>query len=148
MNVKIAHIAAIFTVLALAGCTNNGPYGGHSEKWYEKHTADMRAENKWCAGQSLSTQFHSKSCERAGSAVFYSKTTANAQPKKLTEAASIAKMTADAKLGNANAQVGLGTYLSSEKEYTKAIYWWKKSAAQGNVYAENNLVWCCTLGET
>ncbi|WP_153940712.1 hypothetical protein [Acidithiobacillus thiooxidans] len=65
MNVKIAHIAAIFTVLALAGCANNGPYGGHSEKWYEKHTADMRAENKWCAGQSLDTQMHSKSCTQA-----------------------------------------------------------------------------------
>ena len=68
MNTKIAGIAIFITVLALAGCADNGPHGGHSEKWYEQHTAARHAENKWCAGQSISTQVHSESCERAGQA--------------------------------------------------------------------------------
>ncbi len=68
MNAKITGIATIATVLALAGCAHGGPHGGHSEKWYERHTAAMNAENTWCGAQSDSTQMHSKSCERAGQA--------------------------------------------------------------------------------
>jgi TPR repeat protein len=140
MNVKIAHIAAIFTVLALAGCANNGPDGGHSEKWYEKHTADMRAEHKWCENQSLDTQMRSKSCTRARRALLSEmlapKTSANARPKKLTESDVITEMTTYAKLGYAKAQAGLGAYLSSKKEYAKAVYWSDKAAEKGNILAE------------
>ncbi|MHB1268739.1 MAG: hypothetical protein ACYCY2_14240 [Acidithiobacillus ferriphilus] len=68
MKTKITSIALLATVLSLAGCSGNGPHGGHSEKWYEKHNAARQIENKWCAGQSFSTQIHSKSCERSGQA--------------------------------------------------------------------------------
>lgn len=68
MNTKLTSIAIIVTVLALAGCAHNGPHGGHSEKWYEQHTAARHVENKWCAGQSISVQVHSKSCGRSGQA--------------------------------------------------------------------------------
>ena len=68
MHAKLTSIATIITVLALAGCAHSGPHGGHSEKWYEQHTAARRMENKWCAGQSFSTQVHNKSCERSGQA--------------------------------------------------------------------------------
>ena len=68
MNTKLTGIATIATVLALAGCAHSGPHGGHSEKWYEQHTAARHVENKWCAGQSFSTQVHNKSCERSGQA--------------------------------------------------------------------------------
>ncbi|MHB1643260.1 MAG: hypothetical protein ACYCS8_11490 [Acidithiobacillus sp.] len=58
------------TVL-LAGCSiNNGPHGGHTTKWYEKHTAARRVENHWCESQSMSTQMHSKSCARSIGASF------------------------------------------------------------------------------
>lgn len=68
MNAKLTGIAMTAIVLCLAGCAHSGPHGGHSEKWYERHTAAMNAENKWCAAQSISTQMHSKSCERSGQA--------------------------------------------------------------------------------
>ena len=68
MNTKLTGIATIVTVLALAGCAHSGPHGGHTEKWYKQHTAARHAENKWCAGQSISVQVHSKSCERSGQA--------------------------------------------------------------------------------
>jgi len=56
----------IFGILALAGCANNnGPYGGHNQKWYEQHTSARHAENKWCGDQSLATQAQSKSCTAA-----------------------------------------------------------------------------------
>jgi hypothetical protein len=63
---KLATIATFtITVPAIAGCAKNGPYGGHSMKWYEQHPAAMKAENKWCAeGQSLDGQSHGNSCER------------------------------------------------------------------------------------
>ncbi len=77
-NAKLSTVATFaFAVLFLGGCAeSDGPYGGHSEKWYEQHTAAGRAENHWCAGQSASFQLHNQSCERAGraaTAVMYTK---------------------------------------------------------------------------
>jgi hypothetical protein len=86
-NAKLAGIVTI-TVLALAGCAKDGPHGGHSEKWYEQHPTAMKAENKWCAGQSPDVQVHSKSCERAGwaaTAVMYAKSAKQATNNLCTQ---------------------------------------------------------------
>ncbi len=68
MNIKITPAALAVTILALAGCANNGPHGGHTEKWYETHSASQTAEIIWCGKQSVTTEQGSKSCRAANGA--------------------------------------------------------------------------------
>ncbi|MBU2733899.1 SEL1-like repeat protein, partial [Acidithiobacillus ferridurans] len=69
----------------------------------------------------------------------------NTQAKQLATAAyngntaDLANLETAAKGGNAAAQLGLGEYYSSEKYYTKAVYWWNKAAAQGDTKADYDL---------
>lgn len=49
----------VLLVMALAGCAHNGPYGGHSEKWYAQHKTAMKAEAKWCKSQALARNMNS-----------------------------------------------------------------------------------------
>lgn len=65
MKTKIIGTVLTTVALCLGGCADNGPHGGHTAKWYGQHPSAMKAENKWCEGQSISLQTHSKSCERA-----------------------------------------------------------------------------------
>lgn len=62
---KTLWTALAAVTMALAGCGSDGPYGGHDEKWYQHHIKEAQKEMKWCGGQSVSKQMHSKSCERA-----------------------------------------------------------------------------------
>ena len=75
MNMKTIITAVTVTCsMALAGCANSdGPYGGHTEKWYEQHSKARHAEGDWCSKQSFSVQLHNTSCKRDGqaSAVYY-----------------------------------------------------------------------------
>lgn len=75
MNMKtIFSVIAMAATMTLAGCANSdGPYGGHTEKWYEQHNKARHAEDDWCSKQSFSVQLHNTSCKRAGQAstVYY-----------------------------------------------------------------------------
>lgn len=68
MNTKITLIAVAVMTFALAGCANNGPHGGHTEKWYETHQTAQTAEIVWCGKQSQTTEQGSKSCRAANDA--------------------------------------------------------------------------------
>ncbi|WP_227485497.1 MULTISPECIES: tetratricopeptide repeat protein [unclassified Acidithiobacillus] len=51
----------------------------------------------------------------------------------------LSKLEAAAKAGDIAAQKWLATYWDTKKDYVKAIFWYRKTAAQGNSWAENKL---------
>ena len=51
----------------------------------------------------------------------------------------LAMLKSYSKRGDPNAQGALGSYYSEETGYAKAVYWYRKAAAQGNALAETNL---------
>ena len=72
MKIRFTSTAILITVLALSGCSgsnSDGPYGGHSEKWYEQHEKARSAENGWCRSTaSTRAQERGASCRNAGNA--------------------------------------------------------------------------------
>jgi uncharacterized protein YceK len=69
VNTKFAGIALV-TALALSGCSaQDGPYGGHSAKWYYNHVSAGQAEYKWCGNQPKDVR-HSASCQNAVKAIW------------------------------------------------------------------------------
>jgi hypothetical protein len=68
MKFRILPIAVTVVILGAAGCANNGPNGGHTEKWYEAHPTAQTSEIIWCGKQSLATNQDSKSCRAANDA--------------------------------------------------------------------------------
>lgn len=53
--------------------------------------------------------------------------------------ADLTRLTSDAKNGDANAQTELGLFYVENKNYAKAIYWFKKAANHGYAQAEDGL---------
>lgn len=71
MNTKtIITTVSILSAMALAGCANSdGPYSGHTEKWYEQHPKARAAEDGWCLStKSTRAQERGASCQRAARA--------------------------------------------------------------------------------
>jgi len=58
-------LASGLLIFSLAGCSNDGPYSGHSKKWYGQHHAQAKQEIKWCSNQSIHTMRNDKYCTRA-----------------------------------------------------------------------------------
>ena len=71
--------------------------------------------------------------------------TGSPQSKKAVPIPSISALREQAVSGDAKAQFRLGMdYASGQgvpQDYDEAAYWWRKSAAQGNVNAESSLGW-------
>ena len=63
-------VIALGLALGLTGCVfhSDGPYGGHSAKWYEQHPKMAVAEAKWCMAGSSHRQ-NTASCNAVNQGV-------------------------------------------------------------------------------
>jgi hypothetical protein len=64
---KIIQAIALGLVLGLAGCAaqaHDGPYGGHTSKWYANHPKQDADEAKWCDAGSTRRE-DTKTCNAA-----------------------------------------------------------------------------------